>query len=130
MLGHRCPHIRTSREEEQRWARQLRREQRVLASWLERFQLSHLAKRQTVKTSEVLVCSTIGVYLDQPAGILNYIAVQEVRGGEGEEHTGGREVQIWQQVRSSFKEKLIPGMFAGDTITLYDQKERRNTRHE
>uniref|UniRef100_A0A3Q3VNP1 SPRY-associated domain-containing protein n=1 Tax=Mola mola TaxID=94237 RepID=A0A3Q3VNP1_MOLML len=68
-------------------------------------------KSQSVEISEVPMCSTIGVYLDQPAGILNFCAVQEVR--EGEEHTGGREVKLLQQVRSSFKEKLIPGMWLG-----------------
>lgn len=55
--------------------------------------------------------STLGVYLDQPAGILNYYAVQEVK--EGEESTGGKEVILLHQVKTSFTEKVMPGFWVG-----------------
>lgn len=68
-------------------------------------------KSQSVEITGVPQCSTIGVYLDQPAGILNFYAVEEAR--EGEEGTGEKEVKLLQQVKGSFKEKLIPGFWMG-----------------
>ncbi|XP_031699676.1 tripartite motif-containing protein 16-like isoform X1 [Anarrhichthys ocellatus] len=52
---------------------------------------------------------TIGVYLDQPAGILNYYGVEEVK--EEEESTVGKEVHLLQQVRCPFEQKMIPGFW-------------------
>lgn len=57
------------------------------------------------------MCSVVGVYLDQPAGILNFYAVEEVK--DGEEGAGGKEVKLLHQVRSSFNEKMIPGFWLG-----------------
>lgn len=57
-------------------------------------------------------CATIGVYLDQPAGILNFYGVLDVK--EGEEATGEREVTILQEIRSPFKQKMIPGFWVGN----------------
>ncbi|KAF7661180.1 hypothetical protein LDENG_00267210 [Lucifuga dentata] len=68
-------------------------------------------KGQSMEISEVPKCSILGVYLDQPAGILNFYAVEEVK--EGEESTGRKEVKLLQQVMSSFKEKLMPGFWVG-----------------
>ncbi|KAI4807678.1 hypothetical protein KUCAC02_027469 [Chaenocephalus aceratus] len=55
--------------------------------------------------------TTIGVYLDQPAGVLNFYGVDEVK--EGEENTGEKEVYILQQIRSPFEQKMIPGFWVG-----------------
>ncbi|XP_028989403.1 stonustoxin subunit beta-like [Betta splendens] len=64
-------------------------------------------------------CSTMGVYLDQPAGILNFYAVEEVE--EGEE---GKEVKPLQQLRSSFNGKVMPGFWVGtQSHCLIIQKE-------
>ncbi|MEQ2160648.1 hypothetical protein GOODEAATRI_001596 [Goodea atripinnis] len=52
--------------------------------------------------------STIGVYVDQPAGILSFYAVKE-----GEEGTARKEVKPLHQIRSSFKQKLLPGFWVG-----------------
>lgn len=68
-------------------------------------------KSQTLEISEFPFCSTLGVYLDQPAGLLNFYAVEEVT--EGEEGAGAKEVKLLHQVKSSFSEKVIPGFWLG-----------------
>ncbi|XP_076615313.1 stonustoxin subunit beta-like [Chaetodon auriga] len=65
-------------------------------------------KSQHIEIMDVPKCSTIGVYLDQPAGILNFYAVEE----DGES-AGGKEVKLLQQFKSSVKEKMIPGFWLG-----------------
>ncbi|KAI9536660.1 hypothetical protein NQZ68_031734 [Dissostichus eleginoides] len=64
-----------------------------------------------VEILDVPKYTTIGVYLDQPAGILNFYGVDEVK--EGEENTEEKEVYILQQIRSPFEQKMIPGFWVG-----------------
>ncbi|XP_012718478.2 stonustoxin subunit beta [Fundulus heteroclitus] len=56
--------------------------------------------------------STIGVYVDQPAGLLSFYAVKEVE--EGEEGTASKEVKLLHQIKSSFEQKLLPGFWVGN----------------
>lgn len=48
----------------------------------------------------------LGLYLDQPAGLLNFYAVEEV----GEEQ---KEVHLLKQVKATFKQKMMPGFWVG-----------------
>lgn len=66
---------------------------------------------QTLEILEVPLCSTLGVYLDQPAGLLNFYMVEEVK--EGEEGAGGKEVKLLHQFKSSFPQKMVPGFWLG-----------------
>ncbi|XP_056286285.1 tripartite motif-containing protein 16-like [Pseudoliparis swirei] len=66
-------------------------------------------KGHILEIMEIPQYNTIGVYLDQPAGILNFYGVDEAKGEE--ECTGGKEVHILQQYRSTFKQKMKPGFW-------------------
>lgn len=55
--------------------------------------------------NNVPYCSTIGVYLDQPAGIISFYAVT----GEGAE----REVELLYKVKSTLDNKILPGVWVG-----------------
>lgn len=55
--------------------------------------------------NDVPHCSTIGVYIDQPAGIMHFYAVA----GEGAE----RGVKLLHKVRTPIREKIIPGFWIG-----------------
>lgn len=52
------------------------------------------------------LCNTIGIYLDQPAGILSFYVVRETEGG-------AKEVQLLHQFKTTFKEKMLPGFWVG-----------------
>ncbi|XP_029312470.1 tripartite motif-containing protein 16-like protein [Cottoperca gobio] len=54
---------------------------------------------------DVPYSSRMGVYIDQPAGIINFYVVN----GEGAE----REVQLLQKVNTTLKEKILPGFWMG-----------------
>ncbi|XP_054913710.1 stonustoxin subunit beta-like [Poeciliopsis prolifica] len=65
--------------------------------------------------------ATIGVYADQPAGLLSFYAVEEE---EEEEGAVRKEVKLLHQVRSCFQHKLLPGFWVGtNSYCLILQKE-------
>lgn len=55
--------------------------------------------------TDVPFCSTIGVYLDQPAGIISFYAVT----GEGAE----QEAQLLHKVETSMDQRILPGFWIG-----------------
>ncbi|AWP17598.1 putative tripartite motif-containing protein 16-like protein [Scophthalmus maximus] len=55
--------------------------------------------------NNVPYCSTIGVYIDQPAGIINFYTVT----GEGAE----REVKLLHGVKTIIEKKILPGFWMG-----------------
>ncbi|XP_042363221.1 tripartite motif-containing protein 16-like protein [Plectropomus leopardus] len=73
------------------------------------YQAWHKGRNEDI--TEIPKYTTIGVYLDQPAGILSFYGVEEVK--EGEESTGEKEVRLVWQVKSSFQQKMIPGFWLG-----------------
>lgn len=48
----------------------------------------------------------LGIYLDQPAGLLNFYAVEELEGKQ-------KEVHLLKQIKASFKQKMMPGFWVG-----------------
>ncbi|XP_061765327.1 tripartite motif-containing protein 16-like protein isoform X2 [Nerophis ophidion] len=55
--------------------------------------------------NHVPYCSTIGVYVDQPAGIISFYVVS----GEGAD----REVKLLYRVKTNIEKKIIPGFWMG-----------------
>uniref|UniRef100_A0AAY4AJU6 B30.2/SPRY domain-containing protein n=1 Tax=Denticeps clupeoides TaxID=299321 RepID=A0AAY4AJU6_9TELE len=55
--------------------------------------------------------STIGVYLDQPAGVINFYAVESVE--EEEESRGRKEVKLLHSFRKPINDKILPGFWVG-----------------
>lgn len=74
-------------------------------------------KSRSVEISEVPLCSTLGVYLDQPAGLLNLEDVKDVK--EGEEGAGGKEVKLLHQVKSFFSGKMKRGVKGTFLLELF-----------
>ncbi|XP_030626049.1 tripartite motif-containing protein 16-like [Chanos chanos] len=71
---------------------------------------------------EVPQRSTIGVYLDQPAGILSFYAVEPAAEGEG--GSGRKEVKLLHRFKNPIKEKTLPGFWVGrQSSCLLLQKE-------
>uniref|UniRef100_A0A3B4ZUI5 B30.2/SPRY domain-containing protein n=1 Tax=Stegastes partitus TaxID=144197 RepID=A0A3B4ZUI5_9TELE len=54
---------------------------------------------------DVPFCSTIGVYVDQPVGIISFYVVS----GEGAE----REVKLLHKVKTTIEKKILPGFWMG-----------------
>lgn len=52
------------------------------------------------------LCPTIGIYADQPAGIIKFFLAED---GEN----GSKEVKLIHRFAASFKEKLFPGFWVG-----------------
>lgn len=68
-------------------------------------------KGQSTEIKGIPKCSVIGVYVDQPAGLLNFYVVEEIK--EEEEGICRKEVELVLQFKSCLKEKMIPGFWLG-----------------
>ncbi|XP_017273780.1 tripartite motif-containing protein 16-like protein [Kryptolebias marmoratus] len=55
--------------------------------------------------NDVSFCSPIGVYIDQPAGIINFYTVT----GEGAE----KEVEVLHKIKTRIEKKVLPGFWLG-----------------
>lgn len=64
-------------------------------------------------------CSTIGVYIDQPAGIINFYLVQGRK--EGEEH---KEVTLLYRIQTEMTQRILPGFWMGinSTCTILNKE--------
>ncbi|TNN49105.1 Stonustoxin subunit beta [Liparis tanakae] len=51
--------------------------------------------------------TTFGVYLDHPAGVLNFYGVEKTEDGE-------KEIRLLRRIRSCFKGSVLPGFWVGE----------------
>ncbi|KAK0148685.1 Tripartite motif-containing protein 16 [Merluccius polli] len=65
------------------------------------YQVWHNAENVDV---QLPLTPTLGIYLDQPAGIVKFFVVE----GEGE-----KEVRLIQKYKTTFKERVFPGLWVG-----------------
>lgn len=67
--------------------------------------------------SNVPYCPTMGVYIDQPAGIIHFYAVND-EGGE-------KEVKLLHEVKTTIEKKILPGFWIGmqSTCTVLKKTE-------
>ncbi|XP_049324043.1 stonustoxin subunit beta isoform X2 [Astyanax mexicanus] len=61
------------------------------------------------------LCTTFGIYLDQPAGILCFYQVEEKEGG-------AKEVRLLHKYKTNTKEKMFPGFWVGRKSFCWIQK--------
>ncbi|XP_049601324.1 tripartite motif-containing protein 16 [Syngnathus scovelli] len=62
------------------------------------------------------LCKTLGVYVDQPAGIIKFLLVE----GEGD-----KEVRLVHKFKISMQEKLLPAMWVGTNSSCLIQKKEQ-----
>ncbi|KAG5854669.1 stonustoxin subunit beta-like [Anguilla rostrata] len=68
-------------------------------------------KGQVVEVMGIPHCSTLGVYVDQPAGLINFYLVECKQ--EGEEDTGKKEVKLIYKFQNPMTERIVPGIWVG-----------------
>jgi len=65
----------------------------------------------------------LGIYIDQPLGIINFYGVKDVKEGD-DDSTVVKEVQFMHKVKTSFKDnKLMPGFWLGQKSSCLLVKE-------
>ncbi|KAG7492083.1 hypothetical protein MATL_G00010930 [Megalops atlanticus] len=68
-------------------------------------------KGENVEILGVPYSPTLGMYLDQPAGIISFYVVESKQ--EGEESTGKKEVKPLYKFTAPIKERILPGFWVG-----------------
>ncbi|KAJ8399925.1 hypothetical protein AAFF_G00406550 [Aldrovandia affinis] len=74
-------------------------------------------KGRFVEVTGVPYCSTLGVYVDQPAGIINFYLIESKQ--EGEEDTDKKEVKLIRKFQSPMEERIVPGIWVGRSSTCW-----------
>ncbi|KAJ3608265.1 hypothetical protein NHX12_025314 [Muraenolepis orangiensis] len=63
--------------------------------------------------------SLLGLYLDQPAGLLHFYAVEELGDGQKEAH-------LLKKIKTSFKQKILPGFWVGTQSYCLIRSQQQN----